>query len=117
MCLPITSSAWLRSSAHQSYRGDCGLLIVAGGHDLARQSPLDSFFPISGTIFVVTVLAIIWAVAGLNILGIRENARFTFLIFIAAAFVILNLIVSGIIHVDFFSLGQMKRPCMIPSNT
>ena len=31
---------------------------------------------------MIMVLAIIWAVAGLNILGIRENARFTFLIFV-----------------------------------
>ena len=49
---------------------------------------------------MVMVLAIIWAVAGLNILGIRENARFTFLIFIAAAFVILNLIVSGVLNLE-----------------
>jgi amino acid transporter len=76
---------------------------------VSAVSNATSFFPISGTIFVVTVLAIIWAVAGLNILGIRENARFTFLIFIAAAFVILNLIVSGILNVDVFSLGQMKH--------
>src|SRR5438128_8291957 len=37
---------------------------------------------------IVLVMAIIWAVAGLNILGIRENARVTFGIFVAAAFVL-----------------------------
>jgi hypothetical protein len=42
----------------------------------------------------------IWAVAGLNILGIRENARVTFGIFIATAVVFLNLIALGIIHMD-----------------
>jgi hypothetical protein len=51
-----------------------------------------SFIPVSHASFMFAVLAIIWGVAGLNILGIRENARFTFMIFIAAAFVILNLI-------------------------
>ena len=43
---------------------------------------------------------IIWGVAGLNILGIRENARVTFFIFIAAAFVFVNLIALGILHID-----------------
>ncbi|MCX5893842.1 MAG: amino acid permease, partial [Deltaproteobacteria bacterium] len=76
---------------------------------VSAVSNATSFFPISGPAMVITVLAIIWAMAGLNIMGIRENARFTFLIFIAAAFVILNLIVSGILNVDVFSLGQMKH--------
>jgi Amino acid permease len=49
---------------------------------------------------VVLVLGIIWAIAGLNILGIRENARVTFGIFVAAAFVLLNLITLGILHID-----------------
>lgn len=57
---------------------------------------------------ILMVLAIIWAVAGLNILGIRENARFTFMIFILAAFVILNLIASGILALDQQSVGQLK---------
>ena len=55
------------------------------------------------------MLAIIWAMAGLNILGIRENARFTFLIFIAAAFIILNLIVSGILNLDSVAVGKMGQ--------
>ncbi len=66
-----------------------------------------SFYPISGAAAMVAVLAIIWAVAGLNILGIRENARFTFLIFIAAAVVMLNLIVSGALNLDARSLGEI----------
>jgi hypothetical protein len=63
---------------------------------------------INGTYFVdiapsteyALILAIIWAVAVLNILGIRENARVTFAIFIAAAFVFVNLIVLGVINMD-----------------
>jgi amino acid transporter len=68
-----------------------------------------SFFPLSDPMKMIMVLIIIWLVAGLNILGIRDNARFTFIIFIAAAFIILNLIVSGIISLDIWSLGQMRQ--------
>jgi hypothetical protein len=52
-----------------------------------------SFFPDvsqSHTAVVGMVLVILWAVAGLNIMGIRENARFTYAIFVLAAFIILN---------------------------
>jgi len=68
-----------------------------------------SFFPLSGHVMLLIVLGIIWAVAGLNILGIRENARFTFMIFIGAAFIILNLIVSGILNLDARAVGQMHQ--------
>jgi len=54
------------------------------------------------------VLLIIWAVAGLNILGIKENARFTFMIFIAAAFIFLNLIISGILAFDGASMARLQ---------
>lgn len=70
---------------------------------------ITSFFNFSEPIKIILVLGIIWGVAGLNILGIRENARFTFFIFVAAAFILLNLIVSGIIHLDAYSLGQLHK--------
>lgn len=54
------------------------------------------------------VLAIIWIIAGLNILGIRENARITFIIFIAAAFIILNLISTGIFALDGDAILRLK---------
>jgi amino acid transporter len=41
--------------------------------------------------------AIIWGVAGLNILGVRENARFTFTIFIVAAAVLISFLASTLI--------------------
>jgi hypothetical protein len=46
------------------------------------------------------ILGIIWGVAILNILGIRENARVTFTIFVAAAFVFVNLIALGLLHME-----------------
>jgi len=71
-----------------------------------------SFFPQvseSSSLVVFLVLGILWAIAGLNILGIKENARFTFLVFILAAFIILNLIVSGIIGFDSSALARLKE--------
>ena len=74
---------------------------------VSAVSNATSFFPLSGLAMVPVILAVIWFVAGLNILGIRENARFTFLIFIAAAFVIVNLIVSGLFSLDSLAVGKM----------
>jgi amino acid transporter len=62
---------------------------------------------INGTAFLaaganggqVLILGVIWGVAGLNILGIRENARVTFGIFVVAAVVILNLITLGLLNI------------------
>src|SRR4029077_13119273 len=55
-----------------------------------------AFVPLGPVFQQGLILAIIWAIAGLNILGIRENARVTFGIFVVAAFVLLNLIGLGI---------------------
>ncbi|HYA42355.1 MAG TPA: amino acid permease, partial [Syntrophobacteraceae bacterium] len=71
-----------------------------------------SFFPQvseSPSLVVFLVLGILWAIAGLNILGIRENARFTFFIFVLAAFIILNLITSGIVEFDSAAMGRLKE--------
>lgn len=65
------------------------------------------FLPMSASGEYATILAIIWGVAGLNILGIRENARVVFAIFLAAAFVFVNLIALGLIHLDPSSPGIM----------
>jgi len=56
------------------------------------------FFSMSPATGMALVLGIIWAVACLNILGIRENARVTFFIFIVAAVVLLNLIALGVLN-------------------
>src|SRR5215467_11057842 len=59
-----------------------------------------AFLPMGPGWEFILILAIIWAVAGLNILGIRENARITFAIFIVAAIVFVNLIALGIINIS-----------------
>src|SRR6058998_2039651 len=59
-----------------------------------------AFLPMGPAAQYVLIFAAVWAVAGLNILGIRENARVTFGIFIVAAIVLLNLIALGVLHID-----------------
>lgn len=45
-------------------------------------------------------MGIIWFVAMVNILGIKENAKLTFGIFIVAALVLMNLLASGVMRMD-----------------
>ncbi len=59
-----------------------------------------AFVPLGPEVERAVILGVIWAVAGLNILGIRENARVTFGIFVAASFVFVNLIALGFLHLD-----------------
>src|SRR2546427_10451655 len=57
-----------------------------------------AFLTVGPAIQYGLILGVIWAIAGLNILGIRENARVTFGIFVVAAFVLVNLIALGFLH-------------------
>lgn len=68
-----------------------------------------SFFQVPHWAIMAIVLLTIWAVAGLNILGIKENARVTFAIFMAAAFIFITLIISGIIDFDAAAWGRLKE--------
>jgi hypothetical protein len=68
-----------------------------------------SFFALSNFSNMMIAIGIIWAVAGLNIIGIRENARFTYSIFVFAALIFLNLIVSGIVDFDAASIDRLKE--------
>ncbi len=68
-----------------------------------------SFFSASHTTKMALILIIIWAVAGLNIIGIKENARFVFAIFIAATFIFINLIASGILALDAPALARLRE--------
>jgi len=57
---------------------------------------------------IITML-VVWSIAGLNVLGIKENARFTFSIFIFAAFVFANLIFTGVLAFDGDSFIRLKE--------
>ena len=59
-----------------------------------------AFIDISHGTAMLLNFAIVWLVAAPNISGIRENARFTFGIFTFAAFVLVILVVSGLLHMD-----------------
>ncbi|MFA6456383.1 MAG: APC family permease [Bacteroidota bacterium] len=43
---------------------------------------------------------IVWFVAGLNIIGIKENAKFTFMIFLIASVVLVNLLSAGMMQLQ-----------------
>lgn len=68
-----------------------------------------SFFALPHYSKMAIAMGIVWAIAGLNILGIRENARFTFSIFIFATFIFLNLIASGILAFDGHSWMRFQE--------
>ena len=70
---------------------------------------LNFFFALGHSPKMALIMVIIWGVAFLNILGIKENARFTFMIFIAAAFVFLNLIASGVLAIDGGTLDRLQE--------
>ncbi len=55
-----------------------------------------TFFSLSQTGKFVIMFLVVWGIAGLNILGIRENARFTFGIFFIVALVLLTLLGSAL---------------------
>ncbi len=67
-----------------------------------------SFFAVSPSSKMAIAVVIVWAIAGLNIMGIRDNVRFTFGVFILAAFVFLNLIASGLFGMDQDALIRLK---------
>ncbi len=69
--------------------------------------PFTPFAQSSPQFQLFLALGIIWLIAGLNIAGLKVNAQFTFWMFILIAFVMLNLIVSGV--VDFGRLGSWPR--------
>src|ERR1041384_7815673 len=67
-----------------------------------------SFFTVSPFLNYGLMFAIVWAVAFLNIVGIRENARFTFLIFVVAALVLVTLVASAILEPSPNQLHQAQ---------
>ncbi|HEX2867579.1 MAG TPA: APC family permease [Ignavibacteriales bacterium] len=52
-------------------------------------------------------VVVIWLITGLNIVGIKENAKFTFMIFVFASFVLINLIVGGFASFDQHTAMQL----------
>lgn len=59
-----------------------------------------SFIVMSGFLKFVLKFGVVFAITGLNISGIKENAKFTYFIFIFAAFILINLITGGFLQLD-----------------
>lgn len=68
-----------------------------------------AFIDLSDNTAMILNFVIVWGVAGLNILGIRENARFTFGIFTIAALVLMTLLFSGILSIDGMQAAKMGK--------
>jgi len=66
-----------------------------------------AFVPLTSSEEILVELCVVWGIALLNILGIKENARFTFMIFTVAAVIFANLIASGIFNLDHRALQVM----------
>jgi amino acid transporter len=68
-----------------------------------------SFFSLPIYVIYGLMFAVVWFVAALNIIGIRENARFTYIIFIVAALVLMTLILSAIMSPSAGQLSQVEE--------
>ncbi len=73
---------------------------VENGTYFLGMGPEIRFFLKFGVIGLITIL---------NIIGIKENAKFTYTIFIFASFVLTNLIVGGTAHLDSNSYSILKN--------
>lgn len=60
------------------------------------------------TKFILKFIVIAF-ITGLNIIGIKENAKFTFMIFVFAAFILSNLIIGGIANLDSKSVSYLGQ--------
>ncbi len=70
-------------------------ILTASISTVAAVNNGGSFFHLSTLTSYGLMLAIIWGICGLNIIGIKENARFTYGIFIGAAFVLCIMVASA----------------------
>lgn len=68
-----------------------------------------AFLPMTGAGKFALELGVIWFVAGINILGIRENAKFTFSIFVVAAIILINLLSAGVIQTDAHTWARVGQ--------
>lgn len=68
-----------------------------------------TFLNVSNFVKYFLMFGVVWGIAGLNILGIKENAKFTFGIFVIASFVIINLLLGGFFKIDEHSISILKQ--------
>jgi len=66
-----------------------------------------SFLGFGNDVKYIIKFFVVWFIAVINILGIRENAKFTFGIFVFAAFVLINLLLGGLFNFDNKSIETL----------
>lgn len=66
---------------------------------------------------ILLQFGIVWGIAGLNILGIQENARFTFGIFFIVALVLLTLLASALVDATPASWGMIGQSFQVSWDT
>lgn len=67
-----------------------------------------TFLNINYFIKYLIMFLVVWGIALLNILGIKENVKFTFAIFVIASFVLINLMIGGFYKLDLYSINVFK---------
>jgi len=73
------------------------------------------FFKATPHFKLILEFSAIWLVAFLNILGIRENARVTFGIFLVTAIVFLNLVLSGFLNFGSANMDAISASVQVVS--
>jgi amino acid transporter len=68
-----------------------------------------AFFQMSFFIKFFLKFGVIWLITMLNIIGIKENAKFTYLIFVFATFVLVNLLLGGALGVNQSAIIKMGQ--------
>ena len=76
-----------------------------------------TFLPFSHEALLIIEFGIVWGIAFLNILGIRENARFTFGIFFVITLVLLTLLGTALLHSTSESWGFIGRSFTLSFST
>ncbi len=67
------------------------------------------FLDLSPVVKILIELGVIAGVAGLNIVGIRENLKVTFTIFLFTAVVLLNLLAAGLFNFDTSNIARITE--------
>lgn len=68
-----------------------------------------SFISLSSPVKVAIEVGIVWLVAMLNIMGIRENARVIFGIFLVTSIILIDLLVMGFMQFDSGNVVRLKQ--------
>lgn len=84
-------------------------ILTAAISSVSAVENAGSFLSLTHDTKLFLMLGVIWLIAGLNILGIRENARVTFSIFLGTAIVFINFIVSGFLELNAGNIGVIQQ--------